>query len=110
MKKTTQSRVERITLEGGMTIYNAAQLKARMLQALDSAGQVELDLARVEELDSAGFQVLVLAKREAVQRGHSLRIVAHSPEVQEVLDLCGMASWFGDPLLVSASDSMRMGA
>jgi anti-sigma B factor antagonist len=103
MTATAESRVERISLQGPMSIYNAAELKARMLQAVASAGQVELDLARVEELDTAGFQVLVLAKREAVLRGHRLRIVAHSPEVQEVLDLCGMASWFGDPLLVPAS-------
>ena len=102
MTGTATDKLERITLAGGMNIYSAADIKARLLQAVEQAGNVELDLLKVEELDTAGLQVLMLAKREATRRGQSLKIVAHSAEVQEALDLCGMVSWFGDPLLIPA--------
>lgn len=91
---------------GGMTIYNAAEWKASLLQALEQGETLELDLSRVEELDSAGLQVLMLAKREAAQRGKQLTIVAHSAPVQEVFDLLDLAGWFGDPMLMPPSRDM----
>lgn len=99
------AKAERIALSGGLNIYSAPQIKLQLLQAVESAAQLELDLLKVEELDTAGLQVLVLAKREAIRLGHSLAIVAHSAEVQEALDLAGMVGWFGDPLLVAAEQS-----
>lgn len=101
-KAKSESKPERITLSGGLNIYSAAQIKAQLLQAVADAESVELDLLKVEELDTAGLQVLVLAKREATRCGHRLAIVAHSDEVQETLDLAGMVGWFGDPLLIPA--------
>lgn len=101
-KARSEGKPERITLSGGLNIYSAAEVKAQLLQAVASAEKLELDLLKVEELDTAGLQVLVLAKREAIRCGHSLAIVAHSDEVQETLDLVGMVGWFGDPLLIPA--------
>lgn len=98
---TTETR-ERMVLTGDMNIYNAAELKKSLLQMINTAEHIELDLSQVTELDTAGLQVLVLAKREAVRNQRELKIVAHSAEVQEVLDLCGMVGWFGDPLLIPA--------
>lgn len=91
-----------VVLEGGLTIYNAGLLKAQLLQALAEVPVLSLDLSRVAELDSAGLQVLMLLKREAGAAQKSLHILAHSPAVQEVFDLFGLAGWFGDPLLVGA--------
>ncbi len=109
MTETTKNPVERIVLTGGLNIYSAAGIKAQLLQAVAAASQVELDLLKVEELDTAGLQVLVLAKREAARCGHELRLVAHSDEVREALDLCGMVGWFGDPLLIPA-DAVATGS
>ena len=92
-----------VVLEGGLTIYNAGLLKAQLLQALADGQALSLDLSRVAELDSAGLQVLMLIKREAATAQKSLHILAHSPAVQEVFDLFGVAGWFGDPLLVGAA-------
>lgn len=104
-KTKAKPKAERLTFSGGLNIYSAPEIKLQLMQAVESAAQVELDLLKVEELDTAGLQVLVLAKREAIRLGHSLAIVAHSAEVQEALDLCGMVGWFGDPLLVAAEQS-----
>lgn len=91
-----------LLLDGPMTIYNAAEIKARLIQALESAPTLELDLSHVTEMDTAGFQLLALAKKESLARGQTLRIVGHSPSVQEVIEFYNTAAFFGDPLVIPA--------
>jgi anti-anti-sigma factor len=88
--------------EGEMTIYHAADLKAQMLPAIRSAAEVEIDLSGVSEMDTAGFQLLVMVKRELAERGQSLRLIGHSPATLEVLDWYQMAGYFGDPVVLTS--------
>jgi len=53
-------------------------------------------------MDSAGFQLLLAAKREGTRLGKAVRFVSHSQAALEVIDLYDMAAQFGDPLLLSA--------
>ncbi len=94
----------RLTFTDDMTIYNAAPQKVQLLEALEAGQDLEIDLSLVAEIDTAGFQLLLLAKREAASRGHAARIVAHSPAVREVIDFYRMAAHFGDPLIISARE------
>ena len=86
-----------------MTIYNAEAQKQRLLDALLATERLEIDLSAVSEIDSAGFQLLVLVKREARRVDKEALIVAHSEAVREVLDFYNMAAAFGDPLLIPAA-------
>jgi anti-sigma B factor antagonist len=109
MHETTQTgkataKPTRMVIDDDLSIYNAPKHKRALLEALDHAKVVELDLARVGEIDSAGLQVLILAKRELLAQGKDLRIVAHSPAVSELLDFFNLASYFGDPLVISTRD------
>lgn len=99
------SAVMRLELEDDLTIYNALALKERLLTALASAQELELDLSQVSEIDTSGFQLLVLAKREAQRQSKTLRLVAHSAAVREVLDLYNMVAYFGDPLHIPAKEN-----
>lgn len=92
----------RLFLEGNLTIYEAQSIKERLLNALAGCQMLELDLSQVGEIDTAGFQLLILAKREAAYLGKSLNLVAHSAAVREVLDFFNMVGFFGDPLLIPA--------
>jgi anti-anti-sigma factor len=95
----------RLTLEGDMTIYFAADLKGQLLSALEAAPrELELDLSQVGEMDTSGCQLLILAKREAARRNKSLRLSAHSASVREVLDFLNIVAYFGDPLVIPASE------
>ena len=85
-----------------MTIYNAEAQKQRLLDALLATERLEIDLSAVSEIDTAGFQLLVLVKREARRVDKEALIVAHSEAVREVLDSYNMAAAFGDPLLIPA--------
>lgn len=90
-----------VQIEGELSIYSAAELKPQLYSVLQQHVELELDLSAVSEMDSAGLQLLIAAKREAQALGRTLRLTQHSPAVLEVLDLCNMAAFFGDPLIIS---------
>jgi len=92
-----------LRLDGEMTIYRAAELKGLLLGALAGQRALEIDLADVSEIDSAGVQLLVMAKQAAQAQGIELRLVRHSPPVIDVFELLDLAGHFGDPLLVPAA-------
>lgn len=90
--------------EGEWTIYRAHELKAEWQAALAAAGPtLELDLSGVTELDTAGVQVLMQAKRDAQARACQLRLSRHSAAVLEVFELLNLAPYFGDPLVMASA-------
>ncbi|MBI5255563.1 MAG: STAS domain-containing protein [Burkholderiales bacterium] len=95
-----------IRLAGEMSIYRAAELKPLLLQAIDEGGPgpVEIDLADVSEFDTAGLQLLMLARVAAGQAGRELRLLAPSPAVQEVFALLDLAAHFGAAPTASAGE------
>lgn len=86
----------RIDVSGGMTIYEAAEHKARMLAALAGASALELDLGAVDEADTAGLQLLLLLRREGARAGKPVRVLRLSPAVADVLRRYGLDSGFSD--------------
>ncbi len=96
--------VKRLAIVEDMTIYNAARQKDELIAALRASDTLELDLSAVAEIDTSGFQLLVLVKREAERSGKQATIVAHSAPVCEVVDFFNMAARFGDPMLIPAPD------
>lgn len=96
----------RLAINEDMTIYNALAQKQQLVAALGDASALELDLSQVGAVDTAGLQLLILAKREASQQGKALSIVAHSPAVRQTIDFCNMASFFGDPVVITAHEQV----
>ena len=87
-----------------MTIYNAAAQKKMLLEALADCEELDLDLSQVSDIDTAGFQILLLTKREAIKANKIVRLTAHSKAVTELLDLYNMGSYFGDPMVIPAKE------
>lgn len=90
----------RIDMIGNLSIFNAGELRQRLLDAIAAAKEVEVDLSQVSELDSAGLQLMIAAKREAAEQHKPLRFVGHSEAVFDILELCDLAGHFGDPVLI----------
>lgn len=103
MTETAHGALRRLAVSDAMTIYQAAAQKQLLLEALASAAQIELDLSRVPEIDTAGLQLLILLKREAAAREASVRIVAHSEAVRDAIEFCNMVTYFGDPMVIPAA-------
>lgn len=95
---------KRLTISQELTIYHAMDLKEQFIEALAEADALELDLSQVAEIDTSGLQLLLLTKREAGRQGKQLTIVAHSPAVRQTLDFCNLASFFGDPVIITAHE------
>ena len=92
--------VTRLAIDGELTIYRAADLKVTLLEALRKSPVLEVDLSGVTELDTAGLQVLMLAKQTAAAEQRELRLLRHSPAVMEILEMLDLVAFFGDPVLV----------
>ena len=94
------SDITRMVLDGEVNIYRAAELKHSVLAALRQSRVLEIDLAGVTEFDTAGLQVLMLAKRTASAEQRELRLLHHSPAVVEVVELLNLGAFFGDAVLI----------
>jgi len=91
-----------LRIEGEMTIYRAAELKGTLLAAVAEHDTLDIDLSAVTEFDTAGVQLLLLAKRAAMARQHTLRLVGHSTPVIDVFELLDLSNHFGDPIVLPA--------
>ncbi|MEH6629120.1 MAG: STAS domain-containing protein [Motiliproteus sp.] len=91
-----------LQISGELTVYATATLKDALLGYLDDSQHMEVNLADVEEMDTAGFQLLYLLKREAQLADKTLSLVAHSAATLEVFELLNMEVYFGDPLVLAS--------
>lgn len=87
-----------LRLEGELTIFRAAELKPELLSEPLAR---EIDLSGVTEIDSAGVQLLMLAKTAALAQQRDMALVRHSPAVLEVFELLNLAAYFNDPLVMA---------
>jgi anti-anti-sigma factor len=90
-------KARKVAISGAMTIYGAAAAKETLLDALNGAAELEVDLSGVAEMDTAGVQLLALLKREAASGGKRVAMCGHSPAVLEVFDCYRLAAYIGDP-------------
>jgi anti-sigma B factor antagonist len=93
-----------LVLEGDMTIYNAIETKQRLIEALGDTKELQIDLSAIGEIDTAGFQLLLMIKLEAQRQQKSLRIIGHSPAIRDLFDFYNKVAFFGDPLHIPANE------
>lgn len=88
----------RVVVDGELTIYTVSEINAALARAVLEHDETEVDLGGVEEMDTAGLQVMLMAKRCS---GKTVRFVNHSDAVLRLLDLANLGRMLGDPLLIS---------
>lgn len=62
------------------------ELQKSALEASQHGGDITLDLANVDHLDASALQILLALDAEQKQRGHRLRLIRLSAQLQ---------TWFG---------------
>ena len=92
----------RVTLSGELTIYSVTQIKSALAEAMGKASEIEVDLAGVTEIDTAGLQLMLIVKRHP---GSAVHFVSHPPEVLRLVDLANLGGALGDPVFIAASSS-----
>ncbi|WP_431476802.1 STAS domain-containing protein [Massilia eburnea] len=74
-------------IEGDLTIRRVQELKDVLLARLAQSQALEVDLAGVTEIDTAGAQLLLMARRAAQAGQKELQLVAPSPAVASLFEL-----------------------
>ena len=54
---------------------------------------MQLDLAKVPYMSSAGLRVLVMAAKALQKRGERLRVINVAPQIYNVLNIAGFTSF-----------------
>jgi anti-anti-sigma factor len=89
--------VARVAVSGELTGLTARRLNASVDGLADSPSvRIELDLAAVSIIDSAGIQCLINVRTRANNGGRALKIVAMSYRVERVLQVSGVLALLVD--------------
>jgi anti-anti-sigma factor len=95
--EVTIERLESVVVlhaAGPVDSTTAASLQEPLLQAAESAnGALQLDLAQVSYLSSAGMRVLLLAAKALQKRGERLRLLNVPQQIHSLLNLTGFTSF-----------------
>src|SRR5262245_43833243 len=91
-----------IKIAAALNIYVAAEAKEQLLNALKQGQEVEVDLSELEELDTAGVQLMLMLKHEAQRANKACLFMHHGPAVREVMDLLNLTGALGDPVVIPA--------
>lgn len=88
-------------ISGDLTIYTAAVEKSALQALLERESELELNLAQINEMDSAGLQVLIALKTAAAKKNKKLSYVMHSKAVLDILEMTNMTIAFGDQIILT---------
>jgi len=101
--KKKDKNLTELAIQGEMTIYTALEQKQALSEHLNDCKELHIDLSGVDELDSAGLQILLFMKRAAAEHQIKLCLTQHSQSVIEVFELLDLSKHFGDPIVLSAN-------
>ena len=83
-----------VHVAGAVDSNTAPKLQEALLRATEApAGAVELDLAEVSYMSSAGLRVLLLAAKTLQKRGERLSLLNVSVPIYNVLNLTGFTTF-----------------
>jgi anti-anti-sigma regulatory factor len=95
----------KIVLGTACTIHEAQALRAHLLEQATHPGPYEIDGGAVEQIDTAGVQLVVAFALDCLERNVHYVWKARSPALEEAIQILGVA-----PLLESPGASMFGGA
>ena len=76
---------------GELTIYTAADSKANLMSMLHDCENIDIDLSQIDTLDSAGVQILLMAKREAEACNKQLKLKQLSDSARDTITVLNLS-------------------
>lgn len=80
-----------------LTIIEAAEMKEQFAEALNNGPQLEMDLSRLQRVDTAGIQLLAAVKKAAQQQGGDIQWRGSSDALFQSARWIGMVEVLGLP-------------
>ena len=79
-----------LTVEGAMSICNAAALHAELVSCLKQHESLSIDLSMVSECDASGVQILLAARKSSEAAGSPFRLTRSSASVDDAIVRAGL--------------------
>ena len=79
-----------------MSIYEAQEIQETFAAALMKFENIEVDLINVAEIDSAGLQLMIALKNDAIKLTKNISFTNFSSEVVDLLELFDVSHLFSD--------------
>jgi len=90
IERTWLDREACIAVAGEVDVETAPRLREMLLETLDQAEAVVVDLGSVTFMDSTGLSALVMAQHFGTERGTRLRLSRVPPRVMKLLTITGL--------------------
>lgn len=87
-EKKTSSKYS-MSFNGDFNIYNVSEITGKLRSAVGSDLSIELDLSSVKKIDTAGYQLVLLCRKECDRTGKSFSIKGMSEEARRLFSLYG---------------------
>ncbi len=81
-----------ITFEGDLLIDGVADAKPELVAAMGASKDIRLDLGGIRACDTAGLQLLLLARASARARGAKIQLIARPASFNTAADRIGIPS------------------
>ncbi len=88
IKKMDSDHVSML-LEGEMSIYNSKEVMNYLAKGFKDYNEIDMDLSKINKMDTAGFQLILAAKKEAEESGKMFKLLNPGNEVVKVFELYG---------------------
>jgi len=85
------ARQVRVVLGTACTIQEAAAVRAHMLAQAAQPGPYEIDGASVEQIDTAGLQLIVAFALDCLEKGVPYKWIGRSPTLEKAIELLGVS-------------------
>lgn len=93
-----------LVVEGALVIYSLARWKEVVLEKAKEIEILTANCSKLEQLDSAGLQILISTKKFFYKAGKKFIITNHSTQLLEYLDIYGLIGYFEDKVQITAKD------
>lgn len=87
VKKKGDNDTILLSMAGELTIYTVAKLKEILLKELNAFSGIVMDLAGIDDADTAGFQLLLFLRHEAETAGKGFTVTDASTRLKSIFSL-----------------------
>ena len=89
---TAAARLVRVVLGTSCTIQEAAAVRAHLLAQAAQPGPYEIDGASVEQVDTAGVQLVVAFALDCLEKGVAYKWLGRSATLEKAIELLGVGA------------------
>lgn len=91
----TSTGVNKVTVEGELTIYEAANYHEALKEGFQADKDLEIDLAGVEETDASGIQLLAVYGKKVIENDAKVRFLNFSDDARDAVETAQLLESLG---------------